>query len=1769
MLYFIKKHWIPVLAGIVVATAIIVGVVFLLDKDKNETVNPGQSSGTGDMVTITFVTDGSPVETVQVEKGTCVTAYPNTSRAGYGFAGWYTDGTYNTPWYISNPIDDNLVVYAKFEESEPEIEEYHSNSLYIEDVPADYKIGVLCDASLSEKEILNSISLVTEFGEEPKLTAKTENGICYLGAEGGFYAGGSYTVILPENMHFDGLDAYVDTFSFRVHKDEIQKVELKETIKYVDTAKISWDIEARCFKAEQSIMDEYGFSVGDVLCVGDGTASFSEDIIFVNITEIQQYDDGSYLVFTSDSDVSDVYNDIDVYVKQTLTSLEAEELFDLDALEKSVYESGMCEDMATILAYALNADPTYLSLVNDASDSGITVLDSVVTDTGITMLETTGVASGITTLRATGAGSGITALKSAGTDYKVLQLGSTGGTGDAYDFASKVTPKGKQVKADINDLLKGVSVSVTSAKVTNANFEIPDENGWKAISIKFTYETTLRQKVKIHAELEIVESINVSAQGYMENKNDLDNLEFDFALNFYTQTDMIGTILVCSTSAQNEMRGDWINITDEINALTSGEDDSAPETLVAKMQEMLDEKGDYVKLLEVPVMMMKVPVPPVLPLFQLNIGVNLVVRVNFAAGLSSKMSVLDATQVGIKGSAKDKHIEGYTNSLVEGGRYSYSLAACGYIGLRAGVEGKLTLSLVGLDRFGEIGAAVEVGAYTDIYGYTDLSIVKEDRNKDPKTRVRGGYYMEVGIYGSLKLIAEASAFKVEAEKTLMDIQVPLLTLGNRYLLMSIYESEGIYYMHSNSASLTDVIPITGQFMDLTTGEIVSNSLPSDVKFNAVFTNSMFSYDSRNGRIYVTRDKNDPKHTAETEIYLYYGGASLIFSDAKNLDGDYAYVGTYTIRWIAPEADISEEDFGKIVRATYYGNVNGELIEVGYREVEAGTVPGQWVQSDGLLTLYYEWNINPWAPIDKDTDFITRATAKNVLVGFVWYEDDIWKTEVRAMSVGQTPVLPVEAADHCTYAKLKGWSVSYGSAVSDDSKLQTGIVTEAATIPMQCFKYLSYLEYPVEQNKLMFSASERTKNWSWSQFTGIMHKDSDGNEFYSGQLYAVYFAEYDYTTFEVTFNSKRSSLYDIEDRTSVQNVIGGQSPRLPEYYVPLCKGFLGWDADGDGIADYDNYHLPIITSDTTFNAVYADNVIEIVGKVYDAKNRTYIEKRFNVVSGEVLPKNVIDELSTPVNVEAGIEWRLQRWEVNGYILQDNNYIYTEFPSEDRIIVPVFRIYYDISFDKGEGEMDSYYSKTLPYEYNAEFVMPESVIKYDGVYARCVATWVDQDGIEYAAGEKVRVTKPMNLTAKYDRKLQVYKVSVTVASEKGVLLNGKQTDSYEGDKAGYIEFVKKYDAYMGEDVYDEDYVYHFATYGKIKQTDHYDTETTISFRWDKLPRYYTMTFDAGEGTFKSGAKKITDTAEIYTDYSPAGISEKDSVEGPKKNYVLVGWKDTAGKVYGPNDTINVYRDMTFTAVWEAKNYTLTFKTGGGKFLDSNNSKSLTVTVEYGEEYPLSKIVDENGIKRLDENGEYVLTGWRADDGKTYKSDEIYLVEGDATLTAVWRNIYAVVPEYTYIIRAGDVELFRGTAEAGEVIYYEEAVIGSGYEDLIIGWSSNVSLTFKKDEYGGKYLVMPAKDFTLVAKLKKVTEYTLTFDAGEGHFVAGGGGKRYTVTVTMNQEYNLWGLDKEIGIVREDGSYRLKGWKDDSGKFYAVDGIYTVKGNAGLSAVWELIE
>lgn len=880
-----------------------------------------------DEVTVTFdAGDGTPVAPITVKKGETISRLPESFGAGKAFMGWFTDTALTNELFTNTPINEDMTVYASFVESADDLQSGVRTTYYVEDCAEYQPITLICDEEITADNVWEYITLFAYTGDTPEnfVVTSNEKDEYTLVPETAYTAGCMYRMTAGEGVTFKGLDDTVNEYTFKIYKEQTNIIEVRDNIKYLDKAKLFATDKTDEYMVQADYFEENSLAVGDVLCIDNGTKNFTENCLFVKITDTIK-DRNIYYIQTADCEAEDVYDNVDVYFVEPAKNKFLEEQIDTEAIAEEVKNSEGVQQLNLVLAALLAEDET----VNEIMEG-----EPLVTDT-------------------------VTATAYAASDDDRLK-----------DFSDYSRPKEDTLKSIAASLAIGLSVSVKVGEAENDNFTTINPDYWSVITFELNYKTTIKKKLKVDATFTVSEYLNVSFQGYNSFEFkwfELPELEFNYAANIYTQTDIELKVLVCSVGANS-----YRNITSEVAKMLGSDEKNDTAGLVKDVKDMLNKKGGEIEICRIPFFTAFKP----LSLFQLNFELSLVVKMSFAGGIGSKFSILDATQVGTHGNSKDKEFSMYKNKLVEGDRYSFDLTVFGYVGVKMGVSGQLTVSFTGLRRLGEVGVEVQVGAYLDIYGLAKYHVVKPDHRYSTVYRtLTGGFYLEAGIYLEVNLVAESKVFKLRLEAPLIpEIKWPLFSMGDKNLVICLndvttpilFSSNGTYWGEVNIDNLPAV---SAQTLDITTGVINYNaSVPwSKLSMNVSGEGFRMLYDRRGKFIRYEQPysmsgfyKNS---TAEGVGQIHYKGTSLQFT--KTADPEMSLTKSVKVIWY-DESRVKEEDVGKIFTVNFYREVDGVKTLVETRKVPAGSLAGSYNTNNAPDSWKYidcEWK-------DQDPYFIT-------------------------------------------------------------------------------------------------------------------------------------------------------------------------------------------------------------------------------------------------------------------------------------------------------------------------------------------------------------------------------------------------------------------------------------------------------------------------------------------------------------------------------------------------------------------------------------------------------------------------------------------------------------------------------------------------------------------------------------------------------------------------------------------------------------------------------
>ena len=1643
-----------------------------------------------DEVTVTFdAGDGTPVAPITVKKGETISRLPESFGAGKAFMGWFTDTAFTTEFFTNTPVNENMTLYASFAESADDFQSGVRTTYYVEDCAEYQPITLICDEEITADNVWEYITLFAYTGDTPKnyVVTSNEKDEYTLVPETAYTAGCMYRMTAGEEVTFKGLDDTVNEYTFKIFKEESNIVEVKDNIKYLDKTKLTATENINEYMLSAEYFEENSLAVDDVICIDNGTKNFTEDCLFVKITATAK-DGDVYYIQTADCEAQDVYDNVDVYFVEPAKNKFLEEQIDTEAIAEEVKNSEGVQQLNLVLAALLAEDET----VNEIMEG-----EPLVTDT-------------------------VTATAYAASDDDRLK-----------DFSDYSRPKEDTLKSIAASLAIGLSVSVKVGEAENDNFTTINPDYWSVITFELNYKTTIKKKLKVDATFTVSEYLNVSFQGYNSFEFkwfELPELEFNYAANIYTQTDIELKVLVCSVGANS-----YRNITSEVAKMLGSDEKNDTAGLVKDVKDMLNKKGGEIEICRIPFFTAFKP----LSLFQLNFELSLVVKMSFAGGIGSKFSILDATQVGTHGNSKDKEFSMYKNKLIEGDRYSFDLTVFGYVGVKMGVSGQLTVSFTGLRRLGEVGVEVQVGAYLDIYGLAKYHVVKPDHRYSTVYRtLTGGFYLEAGIYLEVNLVAESKVFKLRLEAPLIpEIKWPLFSMGDKDLVICLndvttpilFSSNGTYWGEVN---VNDLPAVSAQTLDITTGVINYNaSVPwSKLSMNVSGEDFRMLYDRRGRFIRYEQPysmsgfyKNS---TAEGVAQIHYTGTSLQFT--KTADPEMSLTKSVKVIWY-DESRVKEEDVGKIFTVNFYREVDGVKTLVETRKVPAGSLAGSYNTNNAPDSWKYidcKWKDKEpyFIAVDHDNyEIVYTATRAQALTEIEYYDtvNKEWVVELWAVNAGDVPKVPDNSSDE--YMKLTSWHATYGVPFGFE-KMYKYAGDKLRAIDSGCRK--DYYTSGQPTDKPLYKVTGNTQRGASENFYFNHHSDY--------QKVALHFsANYDRALMNVTYNYYNYA--GDKKSTTVKTPYGTR----PEFFLsswPYGKTFMGYTPDG-GKTVYDkdtvfNEQLPYVYEDTVYDAVYEAGIFDVEIQYYDDVAREFkTYKTLKIEGGSKVPQSVFDEAWSKLNRQEGTTIQFIDWS-DVYLSEEYGDAYlNEFIPDKTLIYksiilrPRFRRNVTIKLDAGDGRLIFEESKEFKsysqdkYEVEISRWATKDADKYNDYQP---TGWKDSTtGEIYALGQTVKLDYSTTLTAIYQATPKTY--TVNVSTPHGVLLNGEKTDTFSGGYDDYLAFVEKYNSYTPADVEGEGYTLVFKG-SSSKASEDGLTLDIVFGNWQKNIHKHTLKLDANGGKLTGSNER---TADYGTEIKLSDIAEASKTDD-LRDYIFGGWKDEDGNIYGADDIITLTKDTTLTAVWKNgayKEYAITF------VLDSKTIKR--VTYHYGDALPT--------FGAPEEADGYIFGGWSwfGTDGELSGQPDTMPA---STLTAIGTTTKC------YISYEFDGTVY-GTKEVGKIgdTITLIAKPTKDYYDVTEWTADGITVT------DGKF-VMPAHNVTFKATSSpKFYNVNMTVDgsaSSDSPMKA-----QYMSTVTLPEPpeksgYTYYWQSDDVDIHEENGEYKFTMPHND----VSVECVYT---------------
>ncbi len=602
------------------------------------------------------------------------------------------------------------------------------------------------------------------------------------------------------------------------------------------------------------------------LCTGDvsdGNIGSTLDC-YGKITEVLR-EDGNYIITYELQTWDQVQAAMDVYSTE---SVEGEALLDgtdTAALEESIeeraVESGFADEVAQQISLLVERTESYENLKTTLAEELAADIDIIpyVAD-GEAMLSV----AAFTAVNSLGAGASPT--------NKRVEVG---------------TP---QVKADLDTKLRHfegnesgvhlgleVSVPITFHVARYADF---------TITVKATFEQEVRVAINVDGKAEwktwgfipYIADYKVTASLDLYEYTGI-GLEVNFKTEEGDNPFLGGGSGNASTDFKKKQKlaSDIQGITDELQDLMEngkeyisdksplmvnlGQEDeqiSVAKSLAERYADLLEDEADWVEIYRQNIILRHIRV---LLIIDIEIRLDFVVSANVNISLGMTFWYKNAKRYVFCLQVKGRKATNETINITEE-QYEFTAYACGTIGIKAGVELRVSVGLLSTD-LASVGISAEVGGYVQLWGYL-YYILKYSASQGRDSRAMGALYLEVGIYLEIKFRAQALANAFTYSPTLYDAMWPLYTVGDVENVIDFTDTEALSYELKRSMRNVRVPDefFSMNYLDmkegLDDGEYFTKIYEddSDQYYVISMTNDAFTYDPETNLITV--DPGDEK-----------------------------------------------------------------------------------------------------------------------------------------------------------------------------------------------------------------------------------------------------------------------------------------------------------------------------------------------------------------------------------------------------------------------------------------------------------------------------------------------------------------------------------------------------------------------------------------------------------------------------------------------------------------------------------------------------------------------------------------------------------------------------------------------------------------------------------------------------------------------------------------------------------------------------------------------
>ena len=312
-----------------------------------------------------------------------------------------------------------------------------------------------------------------------------------------------------------------------------------------------------------------------------------------------------------------------------------------------------------------------------------------------------------------------------------------------------------------------------------------------------------------------------------------------------------------------------------------------------------------------------------------------------------------------------------------------------------------------------------------------------------------------------------------------------------------------------------------------------------------------------------------------------------------------------------------------------------------------------------------------------------------------------------------------------------------------------------------------------------------------------------------------------------------------------------------------------------------------------------------------------------------------------------------------------------------------------------------------------------------------------------------------------------------------------------------------------------------------------DITLTAHW--TVGQYTVTFNT------DGGNEIEPIMAAYG-------TEIELPEPTKEGYRFLRWTDAEGNEYDIRDPYTVTGDITLTAVWEIKTYTV-------KFYDGDEILS-EATVNHGAELPEVPATDREG---------YRFDGWYSDAELTEKAELPETVTSNLTFYGKWVKQYTLhfdnngwEPGKTVADKTKDVnENGEAKVSISFTTDYLPNLTKDGTDYVFVGWATDPEAVYENIEYPVTGVdenynrtiaqttarqVVLTSDLTVYAIYEPLYTLTIDLNGGEGNVALTHSGNSGNVAsffgstyVSTRKGYELIGFSTNKDATEPEIAYR----------------------------------